>query len=777
MSAFPNFSNIADYVEKELNNRKGNNSYLSKLNAWVRVASAVDSGCQLVSNPNFSLFGKTSIYGTGEMSGTIGKTWDGKSSVVAEGEFMGFRPKPNITSVEIDEAAGNLSRKASFTITCYTKAQLDKVCKYFLEPGFTVFIEWGWNTALGTSQYSETLSPSNVAKLQNFVEVNAKRKSAGGHYDNYLGFITGGSISTSGDTWQVSVKLTGFTELPAYIMTTDRTTDGKEQSKSTARLYQPTEISSMKNLGMKRFMMMFNKLPANRLTEDIKNLISTPAIAHPANFLNFDEDVKSKINDETDGFSIAGFNIISPKVKTEGTKVETPEGTKIISDNAYIRFGTLMAIFNKIFEGGFKLAGSKEVIKLSVSSERCICSAFNKIYSTDKSKLFIPNLNTPKFSLKEASESETEQTTFDASIDCTINVTNNGLNLKFEFPMQVDLVDGKVTKNGASINIQPAKADLAAKNDKTFNSINKKAKTYGFLDDLYVNMDFVKGIIETKNFSVKDALYQILNGMSSAAGGIWDFNILESTKGNELEIVELNVSGNNSSDKIVSLDLMGVNSVFIDASLDLDISGAKMNQIIGSRLGKKVNSSQPDIKGKKTGLFSNSKDLILEQIELTQAENNSTAGTQNPGTTKEGAEKAAQEAKEANLQLFLDRMTYIPKPELSTDGGSSFSKSLELITLIGAFNDQVAFQGLKEIGDTFKKSEENPGAVSPLMPIKFTGTMHGISGIKRGDKFIVNGLPKDYEGNGFFQVTGVKHTIDGMNWKTEIEGGFRKKLN
>jgi hypothetical protein len=59
------------------------------------------------------------------------------------------------------------------------------------------------------------------------------------------------------------------------------------------------------------------------------------------------------------------------------------------------------------------------------------------------------------------------------------------------------------------------------------------------------------------------------------------------------------------------------------------------------------------------------------------------------------------------------------------------------------------------------------------MPINFSFTIHGISGIKRGDKFKVNGIPKKYE-NGFFQVLSVKHTLDGMMWKTEISGGYRR---
>ena len=89
MSAFPNFSNIAPYVQNELALRKGDIYKVSNLNAWVRVASGVGGGCQILSNPNWDLFGNyPSIYGNSTMSGTIGLTWS-NNYVIAGGEFHG----------------------------------------------------------------------------------------------------------------------------------------------------------------------------------------------------------------------------------------------------------------------------------------------------------------------------------------------------------------------------------------------------------------------------------------------------------------------------------------------------------------------------------------------------------------------------------------------------------------------------------------------------------------------------------------------------------------
>jgi len=115
MSSFPNFSNIAGYVKTELNSRKQNIQKISELNAWVRVSSGVGNGLVILSNPNFKLFGaagEASIYGGGKSSGTLGTTWGGAAVNAAANDSV-FRPKPNISSMEIDEGAGTLSRKAT----------------------------------------------------------------------------------------------------------------------------------------------------------------------------------------------------------------------------------------------------------------------------------------------------------------------------------------------------------------------------------------------------------------------------------------------------------------------------------------------------------------------------------------------------------------------------------------------------------------------------------------------------------------------------------------
>jgi hypothetical protein len=848
MSVFPDFSNISDYVRDELTLRRGNTTYVSSLNAWIRVSSGVDTGLMLYSNPDYNLLRAVgdkaaSMYGNSTQSGTVGKTWDGKYIPTTD---VILKPSPYISSFEVDEGGGTatLSRKASFKIVAHSKGQLDSICKYFLEPGFTVFIEWGWNKRDAYAGWQSTLNADYVSSFNSFKVLDSRRKICKGKYDNYLGFITGGSVSVNGTTWEVSVNCTGFPELPAYLMVSDsitptsikgkKTKDGIDIEADSAVEYAPSLITGEENLGKKRYMMMFNELPSSRRKASLqKKFEGIPDLNRAVNYINFDEAVQEEFN------SSAGDNIWSlaasyvpfvdntQEVKAEGQNLEIPDGTKVIGNEKFIRFGALMQIINSVGAKGY-IIGKKQVT-FTINSSKCICSAFDRMFSTDKTKLFIPNPHTPKFSLAEAINKTEPQTDFSQLQNNTVQYGKDAVT----FPYTGNLVNGVIT-SGPKNTHQISYIDKGAK----INGVSKKYTEFGFLDDLYVNFDFVKGIMDTKNFLMKDALYQILNGMASAAGSLWDFQIVESSSQSkagenvELRIVDINFVSTEKDPLagILRLPITGPESVFMDASLDLDISSGKMNQVIGSRLQVKTNSSSASTVGK---LFANGySDMVLNKIEQESvvgtnaavkagAEGAPTAdkkegdkpNTNTQGTKQEEekgwidsgldfiagaaqsfgnstgldsfksdrgaavekeneANAAIEKAKEQNLQLFLDKVGIYPKVEYTKDNMSSRDGDLYNTVYVGALNDLTIFEGLKLGYENIKDVElNNTGAI---MPIEFTFTVHGISGFKRGDKFIIDGLPSKYSTSGFFQVLSIKQSIENMTWKTEIKGGFRQ---
>ena len=130
-------------------------------------------------------------------------------------------------------------------------------------------------------------------------------------------------------------------------------------------------------------------------------------------------------------------------------------------------------------------------------------------------------------------------------------------------------------------------------------------------------------------------------------------------------------------------------------------------------------------------------------------------------------DKAA--AKEAMLNIILGKAKFVPNSYLSDD--STIPKGIFKYLTLASYSDSTLFSLLKYDMDV-KLIAAN--TVSPLLPINFSFTIHGISGINRGDMFKVNGIPTMYK-NGFFQVLSVKHVINGMVWTTEVTGGYRNK--
>jgi hypothetical protein len=70
--------------------------------------------------------------------------------------------------------------------------------------------------------------------------------------------------------------------------------------------------------------------------------------------------------------------------------------------------------------------------------------------------------------------------------------------------------------------------------------------------------------------------------------------------------------------------------------------------------------------------------------------------------------------------------------------------------------------------------EVKSGSLTQPLPIKYSFTILGNSGIRRGDTFKIDGIPRKYAEKGVFQVTGIEHSLSGMRWETTVEGLYRQ---
>ena len=798
MSEFPRYRPIQQFVIDELNLKKSL-VYTSRLNAWIRVTANAGQGLVLQSNPDIPIVGSTSVYGNASSPGIVGLNWAG-DPVKVSGDDRGLRPSPTISGLSIKNGTSGLTRECNFSIEAYTPGQVDVIQLYFGQPGFTSVVEFGWDLEKAHNQKLE-LNANSISKLNNFKNVLDKRKKSKGNYDNFLGFITGFKIGSEGDKYTIDVTLKGLGELPQTLKLHKPVEDdtpetenesGRKKTKSISSLkYTPTSFRS-KNItsGQKNFMYMFNALPSHKQIQSVKDLMSE--YGRVENFINFNDVTKEHIQEETEG-SDGGRDTLDIKGKT----VKIPKGTKLVGDERFIRFGLLKKIIdtNDVidptkmmkFEDG-KCYPSK------IFTEFTVCNAFDRIFSTAKDRLVVPNTQTPDFGVLKTLEGE--QNNFKSgNNDCSQKTENNPI-------ASNDGVFGRASREFVEF---PQSTGLNEPKSNGFEGIQRSSRAWGYIDDLYINFDFAIAVIEAENLSYADVILELCNGMSTAVNTLWDFQIMEKVapvtipgqieKGDLcLQIVEMNCT---TERKQTSRNLIhnGEGSFFINGQLDIDLPGDMMNSIISDR--KKLDAgASTDVgpegsdaggypineiddfrdsvlnilnenarKSVKENKDKDSTNLIEDQAEV-DSEEDIIGALYNALLNKVGAYPSRKDGKFNMDDTFLERIF---------DAGTTVGA--EEVLFFPTFNDQALFKKfLSEDNPNLapaEKEKKPKGAGTLISMLKYNFEIHGNSGIAHGDNFNIIGIPSVYSKTGFFQVTNVEHNIDGMNWTTSIEGQYR----
>jgi len=862
---WPKLSQINDKIYKKITTR--NNKDVSQLNIWVRLFSGVGDGLIMVSNPDTKLFasaGQSGIYGFGGnsefegYSGALGVDWNGKGVNPKVGRSL--RPSPIVTSLEVKEGEDQISREATISLTAFSLEQMEAIQKYFMEPGYNLFIEWGWNTEDGVMGLIKTDNIYNIPGLA--ASGNLKQKSirykhlkTNGDYDSFLGFIVGGSVSGDSESFSVTVELRGTPSLPTYLQNQNNIRkikvnedgDGKVEVSEASKPYDAEKLLEQKvsdegNLDVardRRFRNFYNSLPAHRQTEKVKNLRSTFTIN---DLINCDKVISDSI---TTGFVDRGFWTkvfdgfdFSDTVNVEGFDVDR---AKLFSNQSYIRFGKAIDILNKSSLNRYNVGGVS--VETSIDISDTIIGGFPLIYSTNPNVLLIPG-KIPDFA-------QYFLTTNEVTYASLIN-GGNGFDNKIgniHFVESNDLKRGNETDRGGY---------------------------YGYLKNLYINVDFFTNKLLSKNKNFKDILFDILNDMSAAVNSFWNFQITETADDDnddstiKYKIIDRNWVGKEPGTP-KEFYHSGTESRFLNANLDIDIPGEMANQIINKRLGRASQTDAYPIGVNNNTFFAKGVDRFLravdsdsdgdiedsdigerdindltstnekqERIKKNREEMESiSSGTYNgnpesdgyvtgPGDSQQYKEKVynsdgvwiytekysisgtgkkrtiyktydatttegerlkklndenntlsngIQNDKKRNLDSNIDKVeampvvTLVTEPEINEETVKSedfFRQNFRVYTC----KNTDLLDYLKNDGAL---KEKNKGRLSQPLPIKYSFTVFGTSGIQRGDMFNINGIPSKYKKKGLFQITGLEHSIEDSKWVTKVEALYRQR--
>jgi hypothetical protein len=598
---WPKLTNIEPNIASKIKSYS-DSMEASKLNAWIRVFSGAivgsNQGLIMQSNDSdFKLFkaaGDTNptIYGGLQSSGVLGKDWNGNAVETALGRRL--RPSPIITSFSVKEGKDQISRQATLEIKAFSLEQMEKIQSYFLEPGYSLYIEWGWNTTDGVRNITTATGTGNIVstiadKSLSWTNLSNTRKNSNGEFDCFLGFIVGGNVSGDSENFNISVNLRGAPSLPTYMQTNQGTTridaDGKLAESRKVKKPFGTVESETEASQLRRFGKMFNDLPAFRQTIDIANLKSSVI---PTQFINFDEVVRKQVHAAVSPNWLSDAAIEVDLVSSDGSETKEIEIVKedLFSSHRYIRMDLAVEILNKIGSlDAYKIGGKEITFKIDINNT--VIGSFPNQFSTKADKLIIPG-TVPDFFQYYLQSNEIEQ-----------------------------LNGGKLLVNDKTIEPRWAKDGLEIfrpNSDLNQFGFKEKAGYWGYLKFLFVNFEMFKYKIEQKNKNIREIFLDILNEMSSAVNSFWNFQIVEGeSDGNiNVTVIDENFIGQNPTEtQPVSFRHVGNGSVFLDANIDISIPAEMTNQIVATRLGNSSNPDEAIVSTSKKSFFETEGDLFI----------------------------------------------------------------------------------------------------------------------------------------------------------------------
>ena len=238
------FNNIQTHGKASISTSLNKSTDASSLVTWMRVISGTGGGLIMSSNPdipvtseptfdkaNKSWMHSPSSHGSRLVAGMIGYDWDGVPVypyMTPLGGDLVLRPSPIITAFEVKEGKDQISRECTLSLECFSLEQMELMQRYFLEPGYSLCIEYGWNSNVGLSQKMPNIGTADILQAAadrnlNGNNLHQRRIDSLGDYDTFLGFIVGGNVQSDDDKWKISVKLRGAPGMPTFLQSQNKT--------------------------------------------------------------------------------------------------------------------------------------------------------------------------------------------------------------------------------------------------------------------------------------------------------------------------------------------------------------------------------------------------------------------------------------------------------------------------------------------------------------------------------------------------------------------------
>lgn len=833
-------SNIPSEIQSELNRRKVNrsfvytgnqtanwdsntgdwNTYRGPMVSWLRMCSN-SAGNPLVDKPRFVLHSGKGFYqsygfnpkvASNGQHQVIGYTPSGVNHTIenslatpsdSRGNFPIHVPPPEVSRIEVT-VQKELYRRATVEWVCFSWKQLEYMTPYFLVPGITVMVEWGWNHFNPTS-----LVPlHDVGMMKEFwgnsyplYTDNIMRSK--GNYDVIYGIVTNFNWSIEGNKIICSTEITSKDRLYAGIAK-DNALNVKSADQNEADgifqdiknfLEKDDTVRTIKTIAgstnpLGEVLQLGRKNPQMLVWKSILRSIlfdggpEVIAMRRPYIHGVFAGRPKDFYRD---------FG--KPQPKDFDSKVLDSDTNKL-----WINMGMIVELLNYFST----LPGGKDKPMFKVDIQNTVIGGHPNLMSCDQ-RVLIPNAQAPKyhygvlgiskFSAEAGGKSTSDYidqyvkpisstTPADETLRRTMYQSSRGECYRNDLDSVINLYRNAfvpVTKlaSWAFPSVESAKLPTSI-TGLAGNYVTKDIS--GLLTNVYLNYETFKGIIASQD--AKTATYtgiyqEILKVLMDATDGFWDLALVEAD--NNMTITDRKHVG--------SKEVMGPDPMYVFDYYDSDsiIKSMKFRPTLTDAQATRAIYGETNNKGSKYA-FADKNDLLDYQFKdaINFNKEEREQGNQQDETDKintanqqkrdliSSVQYVNKDADDNSLQMTFQGeviLNYKNGPEAPPDRTYSPSTIYpdipegkhEIVKLVLP-NQQILRMLLDD-----KDEENNPRycAVQPGIILEIT--MLGVGGLRTFQYFMVKNLPEPYSHRTIlFRITDVHQTLESGNWETTI---------
>jgi len=807
---------VPDEIQKELVRRKTNRSfnykkidgwssdggsweqYKGPQRAWARLCSN-GIGHPELNKKAFILSGGKGFY----------QTYGFKSNQQGNQQVLGYTPNGELHTVDNDinsqypihvpvpeivrvEAIiqKELFRRVFVHWTCFSAKQLEYMTPYFLVPGMTMIVEWGWNN-FNPASLIDLTDESKLSKyyFQNpYPLYNENVLKSNGNYDVIFGLVTNYEWSIEGNKINCMTEITSKDRLYAGVPISTVVAENQPDDKENPTKY----FQNLKQLCETDFIKLLPKIAKYGSLKVAEEKLANVNSALLETISRGSKEGKREIKQEywrgvfygRDNDLIEKVNKFTPKEKTnakldipplEPKWIPSPKGdfdnTPGDDNNVWINMGFLVELINR----SLPTPTTTENPFFEVNVDEAVIGAHPNLISTDGSILLIPNKLAPKYMWGNAGLQQNGVDS-DYAKQFKMDATSRGIKREEDkndplwhadyqlhkvckhqitniYRDDIDRIINMIryqylVENGRPSYSFPFSSEVKFPVKNRDKEATYDPYFYGFFKDLYFNVKRFVEIVKDQNTKTYVDLYQsIFSDMNKASGNFWEFALVPNDNSSGLTVVDKKMlpSGNNRATPWY-FDFMDTDQLMLNLGFKPKMTDAQAFRAI---FGETNNSG--------------SKTIVKEENDLLDYKFDDRILIKN---RDESATLISEKPKDPYRELIKIFQTISATPagcyQFTTEmGDKKYYRRL-------ALPDSGLLNCLLDDND-LERNQRYTG----IQPITVEVGLQGIGGLRTFMTFLIRNLPKPYfHKDVAYRIVDVHHVLQDGKWDTVIKAGI-----